>query len=391
MTIPRFAVKFAVPAAASALAALFLASCGSKDKVYKLALAAPLTGDIAAMGQGMKRGTEMAVEEANASGRFKYKIELAAFDDRADPKEAVNVANQIASDPAIFAVVGHLNSGCSIPAAQVYAKKNLPMLNPASTNPKLTQQQLEPSWTWPRNIFRVNATDDVQGRFAAQYLRKNLQLKTVAVIHDKTPYGQGLAEEFQKEFLAQGGKVLSFDGIAIGDKDFKSLLTRIKNGGPQAIYFGGIYNEGGLIAKQSRELGLNAVFMSGDGTQSPEFVKVAGSASEGAYLTNVGQPPERTPSAKTFVENFKAKYPDVDFQPYDQYAYEAARIALFALESTGAGLEPGKTDPLKAMAFLRTLKFDGVLGETRFDEKGDTLNKTISVYLVKDGKFVPQI
>jgi branched-chain amino acid transport system substrate-binding protein len=130
--------------------------------------------------------------------------------------------------------------------------------------------------------------------------------------------------------------------------------------------------------------------MSGDGTQSPEFVKVAGSASEGAYLTNVGVPPERIPSAKAFIEKFKSKYPGTDFQPYDHYTYEAAKIALFALENAGAGTEPGQTDGLKLMAFLRTLKYDGVLGETRFDEKGDTLNKAISVYLVKDGKFAAQ-
>src|SRR5688572_10413844 len=141
-----------------------LSSCGPKEKTFRLALAVPLTGDIAAMGQGMKRGADLAVEEANASGRFKYKIELKAFDDRADPKEAVNVANQIVSDAGIAAVIGHLNSGCSIPAAQVYAKADLAMITPAATNPKLTQQQTEPSWKWKRNVFRVNTTDDVQGQ-----------------------------------------------------------------------------------------------------------------------------------------------------------------------------------------------------------------------------------
>ena len=139
----------------------------------------------------------MAVEEANTAKRFPdFQVRLVEFDDRADPKEAVNVANQIVSDSDVALVVGHLNSGCSIPAAQVYAKAGLAMITPAATNPKLTLQQMEPSWKWPKNIFRVNATDDVQGQHAANFILKKLKLGAVCVIHDKTPYGQGLAEEF---------------------------------------------------------------------------------------------------------------------------------------------------------------------------------------------------
>lgn len=369
-----------------ALIAGFFCGCKPREKVYRVALAVPLTGDIAAMGQGMKRGADLAIEEANASGRFKQKVELAAFDDHADPKEAVNVANQIVSDPNVVAVIGHLNSGCSIPAAQVYARKNLPMITPAATNPKLTLQQMEPSWKWAKNIFRVNTTDDVQGQFAANYLRQKLNVKTVAVIHDKTPYGQGLCEEFQKEFELKGGKVLSFDGITLGDKDFKALLTRIKTTRPDAIYFGGIYNEGGLIVKQAREIGLKAAFVSGDALQTREFFKVAGPSSEGAYITNVGLPPEKIPSAKTFIEKYKAKYPDMDMQPYDHYTYEATMIALAVLEKSG--IQPdGKVDHSKMLDYLRNLKYDGVLGHTEFDEKGDTKNKAISIYIVKNGNF----
>ena len=367
-----------------------LSACGPKERTFRLALAVPLTGDIAAMGQGMKRGADLAIKDANASGRFKFKVELRAFDDHADPKEAVNVANQIVSDSKVFAVVGHLNSGCSIPAAQVYAQAGLAMITPAATNPKLTQQQQEPSWKWPKNIFRVNTTDDVQGQAGAHFVLKKLKLGTVAIIHDKTPYGQGLAEEFQKEFLARGGTVKSFDGIAIGEKDFKALLTRIKSTKPDVIYFGGTYNEGGLIAKQAREVGLKSVFVAGDAAQSPEFFKVAGSASEGAYITNVGVPPERIPSAKEYLDKYKQNYPGTDMQPYDHYTYEATMIALLALEKAGIkSPDSDETDKSKIIDFLRTLKYDGILGHTEFDEKGDTRNKAVTVYLVKDAKFVP--
>lgn len=362
--------------------------CKPKEKVYRVALAVPLTGDIAAMGQGMKRGAELAIEEANRSNRFKHKVELRAFDDRADPKEAVNVANQIVSDPDIAAVIGHLNSGCSIPAAQVYAKKNLLMITPAATNPKLTLQQLEPSWRWSRNVFRVTTTDDVQGEFAADYLSRKLKARSVAIIHDKTPYGQGLAEEFKKGFQAKGGIVFSFDGIALGDKDFKALLTRIKSIKPDVLYFGGIYNEGGLILKQARELGLKSIFVSGDALQTPEFFKVAGESAEGAYITNVGRPPEKIPSAKIFMEKYKSKYPDTDMQPYDHYTYEATVIALLALEQAGIRAEPPNVDRAKMIEFMKSLKYDGILGQTSFDEKGDTKNKAITVYLIKNGKFL---
>ncbi len=368
----------------------FLVSCSPQEEVYRLALAVPLTGDIAAMGLGMKRGADLAVEEVNKQGRFGRVIELKAFDDRADPKEAVNVANQIVSDNNIAAVIGHFNSGCSIPAAQVYARKDLLMITPGATNPKLTLQQLEPAWKWNKVIFRVNTTDDVQGQFSANFLFKKFKLKSVAIVHDKTPYGQGLAEEFKKQFETNGGTVLSFDGISVGDKDFKALITRIKTRRPQALFFGGIYNEGGLLIRQARELGLNSAFLSGDALQTNEFLKLAGESAEGSYITNVGVPPEKIPSAQAFLEKFKAKYPGVDIQPYDHYSYEATMIALLALEK--AGITQGSKDfnRLKMIEFMKALRYDGVLGQTEFDEKGDTKNKAITVYKVQSGKFIPQ-
>lgn len=355
--------------------AMFVLGCAKENSnVIKIALICPLTGDLAAMGQGMKRATEMAIEEANASGKFAgYSVELAAFDDRGDPKEAVNGANRIVSDKNVYGVVGHLNSGCSIPASQIYAKRNLVMVSPNSTNPKLTLQGL-------KNVFRVCTTDDVQGTFAAQYIYKKLKIQQVAVIHDKTAYGQGVAENFKTNFEPLGGKIISFDGIDTGDKDFKALLTTIKSKKPELIYFGGVYTECGLITKQAKELGLNVPVFSDDGTYTPEYLKIGGKATEGDYVSMVGIPPEKLVKARKFIEAYKNKFPGEDMQPYDPYTYEAANIVLDAIVNTNK-------DKIKMADYISTVKYDGILGVTSFDKNGDTLNKAISVYKIINQKF----
>lgn len=360
-----------------------LAACQRGPRDVKIAIAEPLTGDIAALGQGLKRAAVLAIEEANASGRFPhFKLRGVEFDDRSDPKEAVNVANRIVSDPDIVAVVGHFNSGCSIPASAVYARAGLPMMNAGSSNPQLTLQQMAPGWVGPRNVFRVNTTDDAQGSFAAEFAANTLKTKTVAIVHDKTAYGQGIAEVFQTRFKELGGKVLSFDGVQTGDKDFKALVTRIKPLTPDLLYFGGTYTEGGLVLRQAREAGVKAPFMTGEISYDPDFLRIAGGAAEGAYVTYLGRPPELLESAKLFIEKYHLAYPGSEVKAYDHYAYEVTNILLTALEKAG----PEKT---KIIETLRTLKYTGVLGTTSFDEKGDTLNKTITLFVVKEGKFVP--
>ncbi len=344
-------------------------------RVVKVALVAPLTGDIAAHGQGMKRAAIMAVAEAVQSNRFKdFKLELAAFDDRGDPKEAVTVANQIISDPSIIGIVGHLNSGCSIPASQVYAKRNVLMITPASTNPKLTQQGL-------KNVFRLCTTDDVQGKFAADYAIDKLTIDKVAVVHDKTAYGQGLAEEFKKEFEVRKGPVLSLDGIDVGEKDYKALLTRIKSESPQLIYFGGMHPECGLMSKQAKEVGLAVPVFAGDGVLTPEYAKIGGPATEGDFASMTGLPPEMLPAAGVFIENYHQRFPKDDMQPYDPYTYEAINVILDALEKAGG-------DRARMIDYVASVKYNGILGESSFDERGDTRNKLITIYTVRNGKFV---
>jgi branched-chain amino acid transport system substrate-binding protein len=367
-----------------ALAALLsLTACGPKEKATHIALALPLTGDIASLGQGIQRAAVMALEEANRNHRFKdYKVEVVSFDDRSDPKQAVDIANRIVSDRSMVAVIGHFNSGCSIPASKVYASHHLPMISPAASNPQLTLQQLDPSWRYPKAIFRVNTTDDVQGAFAGDFAVQTLKARKAAIIHDKTAYGQGVAEEFRKQFEKLGGQTLSFDGISVADKDFNALLTRLHGENPDVIYFGGDFAGGGLVVRQARGVGEKAPIILSEANLDPEFLRVAGVAAEGCYLTFLGSPPELTPSAKAFVEAYKARYPSQDLKAYDHYGYEAMNIVLQLLEQNGPDRE-------KILAALPNLSFTGVLGETRFDQKGDTLNKKITLFQVKDGKFQP--
>lgn len=366
------------PLAAVALLVALTGACGPKEKVFKVAVAVPLTGDMGTEGQGVRRGVEMAVEEINAAGRLPRRVVAVPFDDRADPKEAVNVANLILSDPQIIAVVGHYNSGCAIPAAKVYARAPVAMISPAATNPEVTAQQLSADWLGPRMVFRVVPTDDVQGASAADFAYRKLGKRRMSILHDKTPYGQGLSEQFKKTFLRLGGRIATEDGVAVGDKDFKALLTKIKGSeaGPEGIYFGGLYTEAGLILKQMRELAMGApfVFISGDGSKTTGLFDVAADAADGAYLSIVGVPVEDLPSARDFIAAYKKRWTGAseELKPFDHFGYEAARIIF-------AALERGGLDRTGMIAQLRKTDFTGVLGSTRFDEKGDTLNKIVTM------------
>jgi len=294
----------------------------------------------------------------------------------------VSVANRIVSDPTVVAVVGHFNSGCSIPASQVYARTHLPMISPAASNPKLTLQQLEPDWKFPRSIFRVNTTDDVQGPYAADYAVQKLKVRRAAIIHDKTAYGQGVAEEFKKRLEALGGIALSFDGVNVADKDFNALLTRIRDTRPQMLYWGGDYAGGGLVVRQARGVGIATPIILSEANFDPEYLRVAGSAAEGTYVTFLGAPASELPSAQDFVKRYHARYPNDELKAYDHWGFEAMSIVLDLIHDVGPDKE-------KILAALPKVKHQGVLGVTQFDAKGDTLNKTITIFQVKDGKFIP--
>ncbi len=363
----RFALSFTV----CAVFLLVVAGCSKKEETIKIAIAAQMTGAQAKIGSDFKNGGGIAVEEWNAKGGvLGKKVEIILGDDQADPKQAVEVANKL-SNEGVAGIVGHYNSSCSIPASDVYNRANIPMITPASTNPLLTERGY-------RNVFRVCGRDDQQGKVAAEFVSNKLAIKRVAIIHDKTTYGQGLAEEFRKN-LSGSIEVVYTGGITLGDKDFKPVLTSVKEKNPDLIYFGGIYPETGLLVKQAREVSLMVPFMSGDGSIDPKFVEIAGSkAAEGTYLT-FSPDPKNIPAARGFIEKYTSKYGEMG--PYSIYAYEAANILLASIQA--AGTTEGKAVAEK----IHSLEFNGSLGRIRFTEKGDVAQSPYVVWITKNGKF----
>ena len=291
------------------------------------------------------------------------------MDDKADPKEGILVANKLVSD-GVVGVIGHLNSGVSIPTStEVYSPNGVLMISPASTNPDLTEKGKQ-GW-----VFRTIGRDDQQGQVAAEFARKK-GYKKVVVLHDKTQYGQGLADEFQK---ALGTKPLVYEALTRGDKDFHAILTKVKSQGPDLIFFGGVYPEAGLLAKQAKEVGIKAPILTGDGVYDPQFVRIAGAgAAAGTYITF-----PRAPKESGFVAEYKKRFGDLG--PYSGYTYDATRILLNAIKTAGSN------DKEKiAAAVAQTKGFDGVTGTITFDSKGDLDKTSFIVWMVdKSGKFVP--
>jgi len=346
--------------------------CQKKNNTVKIGIAGPMTGDQSKMGTDFKNGVSLAVEEWNVKGGvLGKKIDILIGDDQHDPKQAVSIANKLVDD-GIAGVIGHFNSNCSDPASDIYDKAGIPMITPGSTNPKITDKGY-------RGVFRVCGRDDQQGKVAAEFVMGQLELKKVAVIHDKTTYGQGLADEFKKA-LGNHVEVVFYGGIVQGDKDFKNVLTAIREKGPELIFFGGIYPEMGLLVRQARELGIHAPFMSGDGSIDPKFIEIAGSqAAEGTYLT-FSPDPNNIPTAKAFIEKYKVKFGEMG--PYSIYAYDAANILLNAIQAAGT------TDGQAVMDKLHSMEFKSAIGKIKFDAKGDVTDSPYIVWITKDGKFV---
>jgi branched-chain amino acid transport system substrate-binding protein len=353
-------------------AVVWLSACGPKQKVIEVAVAVPLTGDMGTEGSGVRRAVELAVEQANASGRFPYRLEAVLFDDRNEPREAESVANLIASDARVAGVIGHYTSGCALAAAPIYARSRIPMLTPSATVPELTRAQLAPEWPGARVVFRFVATDDMQGAFAGEYVARRLKKRRVAVVHDGTAYGKGLAEQFAKSYRAAGGRVLLETAIRPGQKDFAALISRLKPA--DAVFFGGVYTEAGLLLKQTRAAGLTLAFVSGDGSRTSELVDVAGDAADGAFATMVAPPIEALPKAQAFAEAFKKRWPDSELRPFDHVAYDAAQTLFDALAQ--AGRSPGHDAVLAA---LRRTRRQGLIGPISFDAKGDIAARRVTM------------
>ena len=374
----------------SALALTVIYGCGKETPppapkaeapaaiTVKIGSASPLTGPQAHIGVDIKNGVQLAIDDLNAKGveigGKKVKFELLAEDDEANPTKATTVAQKLV-DAKVAAVVGHFNSGASIPASKIYSDAGIPQISPGSTNPKYTQQGF-------KTTFRVVANDDQQGPTMAHFAIEKLKAKNVAVIDDSTAYGQGLADAFEATMKAAGAKIVAHEHTTDKDTDFTAILTTIKGHKPDLIMFGGIDPQAGPMVKQTAQLGIKAKFIGGDGIQTPNFIKLAGEASEGVMASIPGLPKDQMPGGKEFMTRFKAKF-NAEVELFAPMGYDAVFVFVEAMKRAGS------TDPAKFLPEIAKTNYQGVIGPIAFDDKGDLKNGPITIYVVKGGTWVP--
>jgi branched-chain amino acid transport system substrate-binding protein len=354
--------------AASAVIAL---SAGTAYADIVIATAGPMTGQYAVFGDQMKRGAEQAIKDINANGGvLGEQLVLRVGDDACDPKQAVAVANQFVNQEVVF-VAGHFCSGSSIPASQVYNEEGILQISPASTNPQLTEQGFD-------NVFRACGRDDQQGEMAANYVVDNNVGSKIAIVHDKTQYGKGLADEFKKTLNGLGVEEAMYEAITAGDKDFTALITKMKQAGVDLIYLGGYHTEAGLITRQAREQGLNATMMSGDALVTDEYWAITGDTGQGTLMT-FSPDPRKNEVAQPVVEEFEAA--GYDPEGYTLYTYAAIQAWAQAAEKAGSiDLEP-------VIEALHGNQFETVLGTISFDEKGDVQGSNYVMYKWDNGQY----
>jgi branched-chain amino acid transport system substrate-binding protein len=345
-----------------------MVTAGTATAQVKIAVGGPITGPSAATGAQMKNGVDQAAADINAAGGILgQKIVVSYGDDVSDPKQGVSVANKFAADGVKF-VIGHYNSGVTIPSSEVYQENGILQITPASTNPTVTERKM-----W--NIFRVCGRDDQQGQVAGEYIVKHFKGKKIAIVHDKTTYGKGLADETRKTMAKAGMKDVLYEGVNTGEKDYSALVSKIKQSGADLIYWGGLYTEGGLIVRQMRDQGVKAPLMGGDGITSDEFASVGGPGVEGTLMT-YGADPRNLPDAKKVVEEFRAK----KFEPeaYTLYSYAGVQIIKQAAEAAKS------LDPKKVAEKMHSgMQFKTVLGDISYDKKGDITKLDYVMYIWK--------
>ena len=335
---------------------------GAQGKgTVKIATQSPLSGGQAALGEGIKLGAQLALEKFKGPvEKAGWKVELVPFDDQAKPDVGVANARNIIADRDIIGVVGHLNSGVAIPASEVYREVNLAMVSPANTNPTVTDRG------YP-NIYRVCGRDDVQGVVGAEFAKGTLKAKTAYVIHDKTTYGQGVADFFKADAEKKGIKIVGFEGTE-EKSNFDPIITPIRARNPDLIYFGGIYEQAAPFFKAAREKGVKAKFMGPDGMDSSDMTKIAGKTVVGMHYTSVAGPVSVYPQAKQFADEYKKKF-GKNPEPFAAQAYDSMAILLKAIEAAAKG---GKTPSRDAVtAAVRDVRHKGITGNVEFDAKGD--------------------
>lgn len=360
---------------------LSLSACGKKpatasdELVIKIGSVSPLTGPQSHLGKDNENGARLAIEELNAKGVIisgkKARIELLSEDDGADPKTATIVAQRLI-DQKVSGVIGHLNSGTSIPASKLYSDAGIAQISPSATAVKYTAQGF-------KTAFRVMTNDEQQGRVVGGYAAT--LGKKIAIIDDRSAYGQGLADEVEKTAKAAGANIVAREYTSDKSTDFTAILTTIKGKDADVIFFGGMDPQAAPMVQQMKRLGIAARFLGGDGAQTAEFLHLAGADGEGVIASNPGLPLTNMPGGKNFEQKFTAKYGKI--QNYSPYAYDAVMVLVGAIQRANS------TDPKKVLAELEKTQYSGVTGNIQFDQKGDLAGGSVTLYQVKNGQWVP--
>lgn len=347
------------------------------DATVIIGHAAPLTGQLAAIGKDSENAAQMAVDEINAQGLLiggkQVTLKLESQDDAADPRTGTQVAQKLVDD-GVVAIVGDINSGVSIPASRIYSDAGVVQVSPATTNPAYTQQGY-------KTTYRLVATDAMQGPALARYAIQSLRAKRVAVIDDSTAYGQGLAQAFSKAVAASGGSVVAHEATTDKATDFRGVLTRIKGTRPDVIMYGGSDATAGPLVKQAANLGINAPILAGDGACTDKMTSLAGNAIVNLVCSEAGMPLSRMPRGAEFEKRFVDRF-KVPINAYAPFAYDAVYIIVDAMKRSNS------TDRAKILAAMPATKFDGVTGDISFDPHGDLTRAAVTVYQFKDDKKI---
>ncbi|KRE41629.1 branched-chain amino acid ABC transporter substrate-binding protein [Knoellia sp. Soil729] len=386
------------------VASIALAGCGSRGdnsgdtnsgdtggnaKVAKIGVIAPLSGDLSALGKGIQHSVELAVKQANDNKTIPgWTLEVEAVDDEGKADVGKNGATKLAGDDKVVGVVGNLNSSVSQQTQPVFSAANIVQISPANTGPSLTRGADPSAPARPyKTYFRTCTTDIAQGGFAAQFLIDQ-GIKTVATIHDKKTYGQGLVKYFTDAYKAAGGKVVAAETINPDESNYAPVVSKVAPSKPGAVYYGGEYPQGGPLSKQMKAGGLNVPLMGGDGIFDPKFIELAGSTSNGDLATSVGEPTENSEAGKKFLADYEtAKYSEPS-AAYGGYSYDAANAIIEALKVSLKDAKDAKSARQPTVDAVGKVSFDGVTGKVSFDEYGDTLVKVITGYKVEGGKWV---
>ncbi|MDT3723562.1 branched-chain amino acid ABC transporter substrate-binding protein [Streptomyces sp. DSM 41972] len=390
--------------AALAAGALTLTACGSRDDngggsdsgngdtTVVIGVDAPLTGDLSALGLGIKNSVDLATKIANKEKHVEgvtFKVE--ALDDQGQASVGQQNATKLVANKDVLGVVGPLNSSVGESMQKVFDSAKLVEVSPANTNPALTQgvnwqtEKVRPY----KSYFRTATTDAIQGPFAAQHVFNEAKKTKVFVIDDKKTYGAGLAATFTEEFKKLGGQVVGTEHINPESKDFSAVATKVKNSGADVVYYGGEYPQAGPLSKQIKEAGAKIPLVGGDGIYSADFIKLSGAAGTGDLATSVGAPVESLPSAKEFVANYEAEGYKEAYEAYGGYSYDSAWAIIEAVKKVVEDNDGKLPDDARAKVVdaMQNVSFDGVTGKVSFDEFGDATNKQLTVYTVKGGDW----